>query len=270
MLLVYYPDEGVIRAIGPECGERIENGEAYRQAKKNYDLERQRKQAEAYIETNLPRVPRTLYDLKRLERAAREATRLHTKFRSEAGTIIKALRRAGADGGGLLTVNAVLSNTNGEGPSGFGSGLRSAKEYFGPLRGVRFLGSRFGPISDWVTITKIADSLPFAKSSDDAFYWICDNEDLKTLLEAETKLRNLDQGFEQLIADIADVCEFFDPAFFDALARWGQHPDNDLSLIAEERGGVFSLSANSGKCVVKFKPDFAALNVIGSVGRTKH
>ena len=138
MLLVYYPDEGVIRAIGSECGERIENGEEYRQAKKNYDLERQRKQAEAYIETNLPRVPRTSYDLKRLERAAREAGRLHARFRSEAGTIIKVLRRVGDDNGGLLAVDAVLLNADGEGPGAFGGGLRSAKEYFGPLKRCAF------------------------------------------------------------------------------------------------------------------------------------
>ena len=37
MLLVYYPDEGEIRAIGPECGEQIENGAEYRQAKLNYE-----------------------------------------------------------------------------------------------------------------------------------------------------------------------------------------------------------------------------------------
>ena len=97
-------------------------------------------------------------------------------------------------------------------------------------------------MSDWVTITKIAESLPSAKDFDEAFYWICDNEDIETLLDVEAKLRNLDHGFEQLIADIADVREFFDSTFFDALARWGQHPDNNLSLIAEERGGsVFSV-----------------------------
>ncbi len=267
MLLVYYPDEGVIRAIGPECGEQIENGAEYRLAKLNYEIERQRSRAEAYIEDKLPRVPQIQVELGRIENAARESTRLHESFRRKAGVIMNALHRVGTDSGGLLTINAVLSRSseeNFEGPRGFGKGVSSSTEYFGPLNGLRMLKGRFNPLADWHELKDLSRSLPMVTTSDEAFYWICNNETLAALQLVESRLRTLDLGYEKLVADIGDVRTFFDPAFFDRLGKWGRHPDNLLRLVAEENGGIFTLSA--GKSIVKFKPNFAALNIGGLVG----
>jgi hypothetical protein len=180
---------------------------------------------------------------------------------------MNALHRVSTDSGGLLAVNVVrskrISEEEFEGPRGFGNDGRSSTEYFGPLDGLRFLKGRFNPLADLEKLKTLAESFPAVKSSDEAFYWICEHEDLSVLKETESRLRELIRGYEELIADIGAAREFFNPVFFNRLGEWGRHPDNPLRLLAEERGGIFTLSA--GRNTVKFKPNSAALNVAAFV-----
>ena len=71
--LVWYPDEGVIRAIGPECGDSVFGGTAYAEAKGEFELEERERRATDFIEKNLPKVLSMIVALEVVRPAVLEA-----------------------------------------------------------------------------------------------------------------------------------------------------------------------------------------------------
>ena len=105
MYLIWYEREGLIRPVGPDCGDSIENGHMYAQARKAYDERLERQRLENFIERNLPKLPAMHAALLELRPAIVEAERLHNKLRNENEDIPKQLREILHRERGLLTVN---------------------------------------------------------------------------------------------------------------------------------------------------------------------
>ena len=53
--LVWYPDEGVIRAIGPECGDSVFGGTAYAEAKGEFEIEERERRPPTSLRRTCPR-----------------------------------------------------------------------------------------------------------------------------------------------------------------------------------------------------------------------
>jgi hypothetical protein len=124
--LAWYPDEGVIRAIGPECGDTVFGGTAYAEAKETFDREERERRAVEFLEKNLHKALAMIAALEAIRSAAIEADRLYAELKRRAPIAQRVLRGI-RTGSGLLKVSIVTERdeTNEsqiEGPRGLGRG----------------------------------------------------------------------------------------------------------------------------------------------------
>jgi hypothetical protein len=99
--LAWYPDECVIRAIGPECGDAVFGGTQYAQAKTIFDLVERERLAVEFLQKNLPKALSMLVALRALEEPAAEAERLHQQLRKGGPRILAKLREMKSTGGAI-------------------------------------------------------------------------------------------------------------------------------------------------------------------------
>ena len=92
LYLVWYPDEGLVRVVGPQCGRNLEAGRRLVEARIEYDRERKKLRLENFLEANLPNVDRMVEALRAFRPAAAEAARLHAKLKHDCSAIPKRLR----------------------------------------------------------------------------------------------------------------------------------------------------------------------------------
>jgi hypothetical protein len=83
---VWYPDEGVIRGIGPECGDTVFGGNLYAEAKNQFDREERERQAVEFLEKNLQKILSMIMALEAIRPAAQEAAKLYSDFKRAAPT----------------------------------------------------------------------------------------------------------------------------------------------------------------------------------------
>jgi hypothetical protein len=137
MFLVWYQDEGVVRAIGPECGAELAGGHLLVAEKQAFERRERQRRAESYLEENLPKLEAALETLEALRPGLTEAERLHRKLRSDNSLIPKQFRHIMKKDGGVLSVSVEIkthragTNSTREddddrperiGPRGFGRG----------------------------------------------------------------------------------------------------------------------------------------------------
>lgn len=247
--LTWYPDEQVIRAIGPECGDTVFGGTQYAEAKAVFDLAERERLAVEFLQRNLPKALSMLVALQALEDAAIEAERLHEQLRKGAPRVHAKLRQM-KSAGGAISVSIVREKTKKDdarsiGPRGFGkadSDYDSTEEVFGHLPDTTALYAKFEPVVELRELLNRLTDLPQLQSTDDAFLWACDaSESLERLETAVEVLRDCAAGYVRLADRLDRFAEFFSVKLFAQLNRWGQHEEGPFHLEAEAGNGVFRL-----------------------------
>lgn len=275
--LTWYPDECVIRAIGPECGDTFFGGTQYAEAKTAFDLVERERLAVEFLHKNLPKALSMLVALRSLEDAAVEAERLHHQLRKDGPRIHARLRKIKL-AGGAISVSIVREKARKKddarsvGPRGFGkadSDYDSTEEVFGHLPDTSALLAKFEPRAELQELIDALLELPQLQSGDQAFLWACDaSESLDRLEGAVAKLRSCAGGYVRLTDRLDRFAEFFSETLFSQLHLWGQHEENMFNLAAEAGHGVFRLEHaerwNDRDCVT-LRPDMSKLNRRGNL-----
>lgn len=269
--LTWYPDECVIRAIGPECGDTVFGGTQYAEAKAAFDLVERERLAVEFLQKNLPKALSILVALRSLEDAAEEAERLHGQLRKDGPRIHARLRQI-KSAGGAIGVSIVREKTRKRndarsvGPRGFGkadSDYDSTEEVFGHLPDTTALLAKFEPRAELQELIYALLELPQIQSGDEAFFWACDaSESLDRLEAAVGKLRGCAGGYVRLADRLDRFAEFFSVTLFAQLHRWGQHEENTFDLAAEAGNSVFQLEHVerwNDRDRVTLRPDMAKL-----------
>jgi hypothetical protein len=243
---VWYPDEGVIRGIGPECGDTVFGGSLYAEAKDQFDREERERQAVEFLEKNLQKILSMIMALEAIRPAAQEATRLYSDFKRTAPTIHKVLRQV-KGAGSTLKVSVVTERKDNrtDGPRGFGkrnSDYDSHDIVLGQLPDTALLYSSFDPLEDFQEIQQLLFSLPQFMSSEAAFSWICDQSDqVENLEKVCDLLRDASRRYVKLSGKLDSVLLLFSEELFQRLDQWGQHDANDFDLPNirdEEKSGL--------------------------------
>lgn len=273
---VWYPDEGVIRAIGPECGDTIFGGNLYAQAKEAFDKEERERQAVAFLERNYLKLPAMLAALQAIRTAAVEAFAIHVQFKKEAPRIHKMLRQI-KNAGGSLRVSIVVQREEVEdedrieGPRGFGkaeSDYDSYDEILGQLPLSVALQAEFDPLVDLNEIIFLLSQMPQIHTEDEAFVWICDTaENIENLEAACVLMRGAAALYVRLVDRLDSFASFFSEDVFAALNTWGQHPENAVILKAYRDQDGFHLAQHVGfrrHERICLAPDLARLRTRGS------
>lgn len=277
LCLVWYEDEGVVRVIGPECGNGLDGGALLNAERKAFDRRQRQMRAETFLENNLPRISAWIAALNELRPALAEAERLHHKFRHDYGAIAKKFRHIKNQAGGMLAVSIEIAGTRTEkqddgteqqdrgeriGPKGFGKGPDAVDTYteeFGVLDGATMFAASFEPIADLDGLMAIASALPELSSVEDTFDWICEHESLEFFEQIIEQVRRIQAGFNRLVQQADSVIAFFSLSHFDRLNTWGTHPEANFRLEATHAQGVFTLEHDARRA--RMKPDFEALAI---------
>lgn len=268
--LVWYPDEGVIRAIGPECGDSIFGGTMYADARDRFDRTERERRASEFLERNYPKLLQMLVALEAIRPATLEAARLYADFKRKAPAIQKEFRKINNRDSGTLKVTVVqerVANDNRvEGPRGFGktdSEYDSHDEIIGQLPNCTLFLSRFDPVAERREIEDLLMAMPRFTSDYETFSWICDlSEQIETLEAAGDVLRRAAEMYARLVKRLDRVTMLFSNEVFQRLDAWGQHSANDFDLIALCDGTAFRLrhgGSVGGSEQVTFTPDLEKL-----------
>jgi hypothetical protein len=276
--LVWYPDEGVIRAIGPECGDTVFGGDQYAKALVQFNLDERQRRAEDFLERNLVKVLAMHAALEAIRPAAIEAERLYQELRAK-------MRKTGAELQRIERNDFVLSlSIYREIPEAElevyddddGSGVfeEDGTKYvidnvtFGRLPDSTILYPKFQPVKDHNEIAQLLCTLPKLMSTQEAFLWICDHERLDHLEQAGQIMRRASRLYVRLADRLDRFNAFFSRSVFAQLNAWGQHPQNSFDLAAEFANGEFTLRHGRGRArrereEVTLRPNFDALHARG-------
>jgi len=107
--LVWFPGEKCIRAIGKECGARINN--KWDRAKKAFKERQKQENRERFLEENLWKVPSLIEELQKEHHRSLTHKGIWSNFRKKCPTVTQALRNGMAKG--YLTVSRARSSTSG-------------------------------------------------------------------------------------------------------------------------------------------------------------
>ena len=140
LCLVWYAAEGVVRNIGPECGDGLQGGALLNAERKAFEQRQRQARAESFLEKNLPTTEAWLVALEALRPPLGEAQRLHHKLRHDQSAIAKKFREVKNRENGVLSVSVTIQrerpldddheDNDDELPSG------SARAVSGRVRGV--------------------------------------------------------------------------------------------------------------------------------------
>lgn len=260
-ILVWYPAEGVIRAIGHECGDSYFEGDRHRDAARRYQEEQRRIADEDFLLENVPKVPIMRHAVATLMPAAHETRRLHCHFRRRAPGIHKYLRRIRHEADGRLEVGIEIESS-GEGPRGIrtstGGGRSYSVEQFGSLAGPEMLLANYNPIKELENVDSLLGDIDFG-DGDIAQEKVCEISP-EMLSDYANKIRLAERSFKNAFERLRNFQGFFSVRQFDGLNKWGQHPNNPFSLKASANKGRFSLYHDADNFVT-FTPLFAKLDI---------
>ena len=68
---------------------------------------------------------------------------------------------------------------------------------------------RFNPVLTLEQLLAATTALPVLASEEEAFYWLCNNEDLVTWENAVSLLRMIHKSYQHLMRDLKSVEDFF-------------------------------------------------------------
>lgn len=247
----WYPDEAVIRAIGPECGDAVFGGSDYAEAKSVFDLAERERLAVEFLEKNLGKVLGMIVALQATRPAASEAHDIYLTFRRDAPTVQKKLRAIKA-ADGVLKVSIVRERGKEDededridGPRGFGkrdSDFDSYDVTFGQVPDSALLHASFDPLKELDEIELLLAAMPKFTADYEAFKWICDQSaSLEALEEAEQAMREAARRYVRLCGKLVSCAEFLSARLFESLDAWGRHADNPFNLEAYHEAGLFRL-----------------------------
>ena len=267
--LVWYRDEGVIRAIGPECGDSIFGGTAYADGKRKLEAKEREEAALDFLQKNLCKTSRMIFALNAMFPAVKEAERLYTEFKARAPDTharLRAIRKTH----GQLEVSKLVERS--EGPRGFGergSAYDTRTVVLGVVPNSPILNSKLNAMVDWLVIRDKLTIIPVTHDEDEAFSLICDTfSDLDAMERLESVLRKCAEDYVRLVDRLDRFASFFSETLFHALSEWGHDPDNDFRLWASIEEGAFTLRHHSTEILhrrrmrreeVSLRPDFDAL-----------
>jgi hypothetical protein len=273
--LVWYPDEEVIRAIGPECGDTVFGGTAYAEAKETFDRAERERRAVGFLEKNLRKALAMVVALEAIRPAATEADRLYAELKRRAPNAQQVLRGIRA-GGGVLKVSIVTERDETdenliEGPRGFrrrDSAYDAHEEVIGNLPDTTILNANFTASKDWREIHDLLLTMPRFESEERAFLWICDqSEHLKQLEVAVAVLQQCSMRYVKLSDRLDRFLQFFSRSLFSQLDLWGRHSENSVYMEAGCENGEFSLRygrRHADREEVHLRPDLPKLTARGN------
>ena len=260
-ILVWYPAEGVIRAIGHECGDSYFEGDRHRDAARRYQEEQQRIADEDFLLENVPKVPFMRHAVASLMPAAHEARQLHCHFRRRAPGIHKYLRRIRHEADGRLEVGIEIEGSS-EGPRGIrtstGGGRSYTVEQFGSLSGLEMLLCNFDPLKELWNVDYLLRDIDFGEG-DSAQEKVCEILPERLTYHANN-IRSAERLFKNAFERLRNFQSFFSVQQFEALNKWGQHHNNSFFLKAGTKKGRFSLYHDT-EDFVTFTPLFRKLNI---------
>lgn len=242
--LAWFPDEGVIRAIGHECGDKYFDGVTFRRAVAASRHRDALLAAEEYLEHHLHYVRRWSAVCDALDPACREAQRLHDRFIKDAPRLYHHLSEIKRSGG-LLAVTVEVRRASGEGPRGLrtsGGSIDVREEDFGILTGDSMLTRSFAPLRKLIGIRTSLTEIDVGEDRTAAFDWICDNSaSLDRLTHAVKVIQKAQADYAELRHRLDSIAAFFTPENFQRLNASGGHPHTPLRLRASVRQGIFTI-----------------------------
>ncbi len=127
MYLVWYHEEGTIRAIGPECGKKL--NPSYSGAFADYKQEKKVSSYEETIHKKLPKCTKIINDIDLLYISSIEVDRIHSKFKRKTN-VAKIFNNIQKSGGILSVEIEVTGDERGAEITRYGpAGLRSSSGF---------------------------------------------------------------------------------------------------------------------------------------------
>ena len=233
--LAWYPDEGVIRAIGPECGDTVFGGTAYAEAKSTFNLEERERLAVDFLQKNLPSLLSMVVALQAVRPAIMEAAYLYNEFKAKAPKVHEKLRRIRGTSGLLEASIAVEHAHRAPGSSA------TVTEVLGRLSDASILNSKLNLLRDFQQLEAMVMAMPHLIDEEAAYLWACDLDKIEQLEKAEATLRMCSRVYIKMVGDLERFTLFFSEPLFRTLDEWGRQEVNEFELSASAQGGAFSL-----------------------------
>ena len=259
--LVWFPDDGSIRAIGTECGGNYFNGDTFTQMRDVAAKERQQADAENFVEKNLRFVAELNSNYTLLIAACRHVDTLHSRLRRDAPQILRKLSEV-TRAGGMLKTASVREATQ-VGPAGLrtsSSRLEVSEREFGLIPDCCLFRVHSGMEKKAVIAQRRLEHLPTVPDEEAAFYWMCGTgAELKHLEEIQVWMKQAAKDYLRLRSMVFGVSTFFDKRVFNRLNSWGQSAENDFSLEAYVANDGFQLTHIKGSDSVFLRPNIVRL-----------
>lgn len=114
--LAWHPDDGLIRAIGHECGKDFFDGDAFSNALSVYEVEQAEKAARRFLAEACPKLPEVLVRRMFLRRELRQRVRLRDEFVATVTkkAVDRLLRSIGSDGSIFVETASPLTDDKGQ------------------------------------------------------------------------------------------------------------------------------------------------------------
>lgn len=267
MYLVWYVEEGALRAIGPECGLKL--NPFYDIAIQSFGDEERRKSYINFIHTELAKIYQIKCRYDRIISAANEVDRISTMFRKKANIIVFLFRRLYKKGDGLSLDIDISKDTDSDnffdgGPRGMysstgGQSTKTESVSFGKFAGSTFFKSKRSLVMEASVLKGVVDTLPECKNDEEAFEWLCENESLEVMERIFKDVESAISKYREFQTSFIDVLDFFDPLFLRRLHEWGTHPENPNFLqVGNGVYGAIEFSFNK-KLLIRILPNLVSL-----------
>lgn len=260
--LCWYPDERVVRLIGPECIKRF-FGENEARAWRAAAEEKERKEAqENFLTRHLPSTRSMSAALERDRVAIIESQRLYQAFR--ASPKIQALLRSAEKKGGYTAVQKNDREIAKVGPRGFGGSSDETEVYIGVVYGGPLFRTKSNLIQRFEKLKRLVLALPTADNEEEAFDWVCENEGTDLINQAVNALRAAALERQEILQQINSVQQFFEKDHIDALTLFARSkPDGIEFQVSNSPNGTTILYCKEFDERVRLLPDFVSLSSRG-------
>ncbi|GGX50169.1 hypothetical protein GCM10007385_18190 [Tateyamaria omphalii] len=226
--LVWFPQERVIRAIGRECGKRI--NEKWDREQYAFKKRQQQEAREEYLEANLHLLPNLLLDYSaELARADAQET-VWLAMRRENPAIAQYLRSGMRSG--YLSVSERLNSRSGIAMTTSAGASKFREVRIGFCVGQSFVASKNELAKKLKQQLEMLSLFDFGNEPNRCFLAICDMTTAE-MEKAERAIKRSKVVLDQARSRLDDFESFFSSQNIDLINQWAGHPSSELNFQLE-------------------------------------
>lgn len=238
--LVWFPNELVIRAIGKECGDRIDRG--WNRRVQSFKLRQQQEQREEFIERELHQVP----DLIRKIEAELARSCFHLaiwkEFKSKCPAIVQHLR--GEMAKGFLTVTRKRNSNSGRSTTSSSGNSQFYEEKIGSVRGQAAVKAQFKHHKDLIETVSHLKAIDQGDDPEHVFLALCDM-DTKTTKAVERVIKTARSKLSSATRIAEDFETFFTAETIETINLWATDQHSSLNFKLELTPSCQKLNVSS-------------------------